>query len=218
MYHYIRNNPNPNDRLGEGLSVSPARFEEQMAWLTEHGYEAVSMADLLRAWQGELALPPKTVVLTFDDGYADAYTTAAPILARHGFRGTVFVVNRFVGKPGYLSLEQLQSLKAAGWEIGFHSNRHIDLTRLSASQLQTEVVAAAAELRQLVDAPVDSFAYPSGRYSPQVVQALRLAGIAIAVTTQWGIARPQGDWLLQPRLRIAGQLSIAGFAALFRTP
>ena len=176
------------------------------------------MVDLLRAWRGEVALPPKTVALTFDDGYADTYTAAAPILARHGFRGTVFVVKSFVGRPGYLNLEQLQFLKEAGWEIGFHSNRHIDLTRLSSSQLQTEVVAAAAELRQLVDAPVNSFAYPSGRYNPQVVQALRQAGIAIAVTTQWGIARPQGDWLLQPRLRIAGQLGIAGFAALFRTP
>src|SRR5712691_6957851 len=86
-YHYIRVNPDRYDRMGFALSVTPSDFAAQTDWLAQNGYHTITTEDLYTYLNGYGGLPSKPVILTFDDGYADFYTTALPILRSHGFVG-----------------------------------------------------------------------------------------------------------------------------------
>src|SRR5919109_1859131 len=117
-YHYIRLNPNPADRLGFNLSVTPLDFWQQMDWLRSHGYHPVTMAQLRAYFAAGQPLPAKALVLTFDDGTLDFYTTAWPILRSHGFTAVSYVVSGFFGRERYLTEVEARELDQAGIEIG----------------------------------------------------------------------------------------------------
>ncbi|NIV37881.1 MAG: polysaccharide deacetylase family protein, partial [Anaerolineae bacterium] len=87
------------------LSVSPRDFEEQLAYLQQEGYESITLNDLALHLTRGKPLPPKPIILTFDDGYANAYTEAFPLLQQYGFAGTFFVISEPVdaGDPNFLS-------------------------------------------------------------------------------------------------------------------
>jgi peptidoglycan/xylan/chitin deacetylase (PgdA/CDA1 family) len=210
MYHYVRVNPVASDKLGYGLSTTPADFAAQMALLAERGYRTLSVSELL----AESAKPNhgKIVALTFDDGYADAYTEALPVLRRHGMRGTFYVITSFIGRGGYLSVDQTREMAAAGMIIGSHTVGHPDLTRLDRLGLRRELGDSRAELEKLVGKPVVDFCYPSGRFDPAARAAVEQAGYQTATTTQYGYAGPGQDPLLLPRVRISGGMTLGEFA------
>src|SRR5512141_1956340 len=99
-----------------------------MTYLEARGYHSVVLADVASgaAFRG----PGVPIALTFDDGYEDAFTAAYPILARHGFRATFYIISDFVGRPQYMTWDQVRALAAAGEVIGSHTESHPDLTRL----------------------------------------------------------------------------------------
>jgi hypothetical protein len=99
MYHYIRPDPGPDDPIGQGLSVSPELFAEHLAFLADGGYTPITMADLADIWDGREPMPPKPIVLTFDDGYRDFYTDAWPLLRQYGFPATVYVITSVIDEP-----------------------------------------------------------------------------------------------------------------------
>ena len=202
MYHYVRGVDQAADPLGWELSVTPELFEQHMAWLAQAGYTGVRVDLLARCMRGEPACPPRPVALTFDDGYADAYTAALPVLQRHGFTATFYVVSDFVGQPGYMTWEQLATLRDAGMEIGAHSVSHPDLTTLDAFELQRQVAQPKAEIEARLGVRVVSFCYPAGHYSWAVLEAVRAAGYESATTTRWD--NDYGDMLALPRRRVSG--------------
>lgn len=214
MYHYIRVNPDPRDKLGEDLSVRPEVFDQQMSWLASHGYHSVTLQAVVRSWKEGHPLPDRPVVLTFDDGYRDVYTAAFPAMERYGFVGVVFAVTNFVGRAGYASAEELQRLEGKGWEIGAHSMNHVDLTRLGPDALRREVLGSASGLGKLLGSQPVSFAYPAGRWNSEVERTVAQAGIEAAVTTQWGVAKAGSDPWALPRLRIRGSTNIESFSAI----
>ncbi|HLY67424.1 MAG TPA: polysaccharide deacetylase family protein, partial [Chloroflexota bacterium] len=119
MYHYIRTlPPNTPDQLGYGLSIAPPLFEQELAYLQSAGYKSVAMDDVVARITRGTPLPPKPVVLSFDDGYADFYTAAWPLLKKYGFSATAYIVIDFLGRPGYMSWQDVQELRDAGVEIG----------------------------------------------------------------------------------------------------
>lgn len=211
MYHYIRVNPDPSDRLGFSLSIPPAEFDRQMRYLAEDGYGTVSFDQIYDSSQ---PLPEKPILLTFDDGYADAYTTAFPVLQRYGFQATFYVVTDFVGRPGYLTVEQIREMAAAGMSFGSHSVSHLSLTTLSAERLERELSQSRTQLESLLERPVLDLCYPLGRFNQPVRQAVERAGYRSATTTQYGFASSGGDQLLLPRIRIWGGLILRNFASL----
>ena len=217
MYHYVRYAPDPNDRIGVGLSVTPEVFAAQMAYLKEAGYEAVTVARLSRALRGEEGLPPQAVVLTFDDGYADFYEVAWPILREHGFVSTLFVISGRVGQPGYVSREMLTELAASGLvEIGSHSVTHPDLTTLAPARLWREVAESKSALEEWTGQPVTSFCYPSGRYHSGAIEAVANAGYEAAVTTASGQDHTTEGALIWSRVRVEGPGSVEKFARSLR--
>ena len=213
MYHYIRVNPDRTDKLGFNLSVTPSDFNAQMDYLAANGYHPVDFNDLRLYWDHGVPLPPKPVVLTFDDGYKDIYTTAYPILKAHGFKAVSYVVSGFVGSNQNINAAQVQEMDQNGIEIGAHTFSHVDLTKTSDAELHRQLVDSKAMLEAWVGHPVVDFCYPSGQLNGRVADAVRAAGYLDATTTQPGTVHSLGDRFTWSRVRVSGGESLAQFAA-----
>jgi peptidoglycan/xylan/chitin deacetylase (PgdA/CDA1 family) len=219
MYHYIRQPPPMRaDWLGYKLSVSPADFTAQVDSLWANGYHPVDFNDVRAYFGGKQPLPPKPVVITFDDGYADLFTTAYPILARHRFKAVAYIVSGFVGRPGYVTADQVVQLDHSGVEIGSHTVDHPDLARSSAGSTRRQLVDSKQWLEHLVGHSVLDFAYPSGKFNPQVVAEVQRAGYDTAVTTVDSVEHTFGDRYMWTRIRVGGGESMADFTKNLGTP
>jgi len=167
-YHQV----SPADEI---YSVTAAQFEEQMHYLREQGYTAISLAELFNFYEGRFTLPDKPIIITFDDGYEDNLLTALPIMEKYKMRCTVFIVAGLVGTPEYLSWQQIADLQAGHTEIGSHTMSHIALGDSSPDQQRREVATSKAMLEEHVGS-VKFFAYPYGQFTPMTQQILREAG------------------------------------------
>jgi peptidoglycan/xylan/chitin deacetylase (PgdA/CDA1 family) len=218
-YHYVRVNGNPLDRLGYRLSVTPADFQRQMTWLAVNGYHPVFLADLRGYFVAGQALPARSVVLTFDDGYADFFQTAFPILRRLGFKAVAYIVPGFLGRPGYLDQDQVLQLDASGMvEIASHTVNHLDLTKVGESVLNTQLQASRGSLEQLLGHPILDFCYPSGRFNGRVVAAVSAAGYQTATTEQAGTEHDWPSRLTWSRTRVDGGEDLEQFALRLGIP
>ncbi len=204
MYHYIRVVTDPRDQLGFNLSVTPADFGQQMDWLQANGYHPIDLDDLRGYLLENRTLPARPIVLTFDDGYRDLYTTAFPVLHRHHFKAVSYVVTGFVGSPNNVSADQILEMEANGVQIAAHTVSHADLTKLSPADLRHEVADSKAWLEGLLGHPVLDFCYPSGRVNAAVVQAVQAAGFQSATTTQPGQVHSAADRFMWTRVRVSG--------------
>lgn len=214
MYHYVRNVDPTSDPLGYGLSVTPEQFAAQLDWLHRQGYSTIRMDTLARCLQGIETCPARSVALTFDDGYADAYSTALPLLQEYGFVATFYVVGDFVGQPGYMNWEELRTLRDIGMEIGAHSNTHADLSLLNDTAAYAEIAGSGERIAAELQVPIQSFCYPAGKFTSSTVALVRAAGYTSATTTLQS-ADQSNLWAL-PRLRISGELDVDGFAWLIQ--
>jgi len=212
MYHYVRVNQVASDRLGFNLSVTPADFAGQMDWLARNGYHPITFADLHGYLNGQRGLPSRPVILSFDDGYADFYTAALPVLRAHDFSAVAYVVSGFVGRPGYMNAAQVVEADRSGIEIGAHTVDHADLSKLSPDGLRYQLTASKAALEQVVEHPVRSLCYPSGRFNATVAAAAENAGYWDATTTRWGSYRTLASRYVWDRLRISGGETLDQFA------
>ncbi len=198
MYHYIRAYADSNDPLGVNLSVSPETFEKQMVWLQENGYATVSM-DIFKDPKSSSLNP---VVLTFDDGYQDAYDVAFPILKKYGMTGMFYLIVDKVGTPGYLTWDEIAEMHVAGMMFGAHSLSHPDLRNLPSEKLGREIRGSKDVLTEHLGREVTDFCYPSGKYDDAATSEVRKDGYMTAVTTRSGIANLKDDLLTLRRLRI----------------
>lgn len=203
MYHYVRDVDPTTDELGYNLSIAPDLFEEHLAWLAENDYTPVRMDTLTECLRGWRECPDNPVALTFDDGYVDAATEALPLLQRFGFTATFYIVTDFVGRPGYMTWDDIRNLQANGMEIGSHTLSHPDLTYYDPEVVYDEIVLSRVIIQRKLGAPVHSFCYPLGRYDESYMPELvREAGYTNAVTTYPGFE--MGPFYELPRRRILG--------------
>jgi peptidoglycan/xylan/chitin deacetylase (PgdA/CDA1 family) len=219
MYHYIRKPPSARtDLLGYKLSISPADFATQMDWLSRNGFHPVDFNDVRAYFAGKQPLPTKPVVITLDDGYADLYTAAFPILSTHDFKAVAYIVSGFVGRPGYATADQVVQMDHNGIEIASHTVDHADLARSSLRSVKRELVDSKHSLEQLVGHPVLDFAYPSGKFNAQVVAEVKQAGYDTAVTTMESVDHSVSDRFVWTRVRVGGGESLADFVNHLGTP
>lgn len=214
MYHYVSEVPAGADALRRDLTVTPARFAEHLDYLAGGGFTAVTLAYLASALRGEVALPAKPIVLTFDDGYDDAFANAYPALAERGMTGVFFVVSGFMEQAGYLSWAQAAEMKQSGMEIGSHSATHLNLTNLGHDALMAEIDGAAVAIEEALGERPASFCYPLGRYNTDVVNAVRETGHLAAVTTADGTLHSAASLYRLRRVRVRGRTSANGLAWL----
>jgi len=128
MYHHI-DNVTPASALDASLTTNDAEFSKQLAYLRCAGYTSVTLQQLFDGIYTGAPLPSKPVVLTFDDGYSDAFTDAFPLLRKYGFGGSFAIVTGFVGQPGYVNWDQVKQMAGSQMEMMSHTVNHADLNR-----------------------------------------------------------------------------------------
>jgi len=227
------------------ISVGAAAFERQMAHLRAKGFRGVTLAEFEAMLSGRARLDRKAVLVTFDDGYADNWEVAAPILARHGIPAVVFAVPGFLGRETgevwphadpaglgrFLGEGDLARLIANGIEIGSHTMTHPLLTQVPAEVQRRELSDSRRALEAMLGTPVTAFAYPGGDTDAAVEARAAEAGYALAFTTVPGVnpvgSRPlvlrrtevsASDSPFVFRMKLAGALDWLAFkeAAWFR--
>lgn len=214
MYHYIRINPNPSDRVGYNLSVTPGNFSQQMDYLATHGYHTISLDELGNALLSHGSLPSKPIVITLDDSYADAHDQALPILQSHGFKAVSFVITGLVGTPNFLTWGQIDEMKNSGvFTFGAHTVHHYALTSLAQSGIQFEVVDSKNTLQSHLGYTVNWLAYPYGNVNNIVSATTQQAGYVGAFGTNRGTYQSTDRMFTLPRVRIGGSDTIASFAS-----
>jgi peptidoglycan/xylan/chitin deacetylase (PgdA/CDA1 family) len=217
-YHYIRTNPDPRDRLGFNLSVTPADFSVQMDWLQNNGYHPIDLNDLRAYFKEHRPLPSRPVVLTFDDGYEDFYTTALPVLLAHGFKAVSYVVPGFLDHPRYMTSNEVIEIDRDGVEVAAHTMHHVDLVKAVGAQLILEINGSRTALEQLVGHPVLDFCYPSGMFNSTVVAAVQQAGLESATTELPGTAHTWPNRLTWTRVRVNGGEQLSQYVASLGQP
>jgi hypothetical protein len=190
------------------LYVGRTDFEKQMDWLEERGYEAVTLEQVQDAWYHDGTLPPKPIVISFDDGYRPQFTFALPTLRKHGWAGVLNL--KAAGSELYES--NVQAMIAAGWELAAHTIHHLDLTELGAEELKEEVAGSRRILQDEFKVPVDNFCYPAGQFDETVIEAVEAAGYTGATTEIPGFAEKDEPYELA-RLEILRSSHVGGLAA-----
>lgn len=197
------------------LSVTPERFEHQIAHLLQRGWRAVTFAEATLA-------PPsqRTLAITFDDAFASVKQHAAPILARHGVPATVFAPTAYMdggkrlGWPGIehwqrsasadeleaMDWSDLKQLVELGWEIGSHTRTHPRLTLVDDPSLTLELEASREELSDRLGRSCETIAYPYGDVDEHVVEGAKSAGYLAGAALSRGLHR-LGPYL-QPRVGV----------------
>ncbi|MBQ6975725.1 MAG: polysaccharide deacetylase family protein [Selenomonadaceae bacterium] len=178
-YHQINDNHT-------SLAVSVNDFDSQMNYLVDNGYIAITPDALLSALEGELELPAKPMLITFDDGYIDNYDNAFPILQKYGLRATVFIIPSFVGKSGYMDWDQLKEMEENGITMQSHTLNHIALENLSDDGLRVELLNSKLMLEEKLGHPVDFVAYPTGTYNLHIASIAKEVGYKGAFTIKYG--------------------------------
>ena len=195
------------------------RFARQLWWLARAGYNVITFGEYLELRAGHRLPPPRTVVLTIDDGYVDTATVAGPVLRRFGLRATVFIVSTpddfaaLQARP-MLGADEADRLPSETFEIGSHTRTHPDLTTLSTEEARREIRESKAELERGLGVPVTGFAYPFGACNPTVRRLVEEAEYAAARGTWLGRNRPATDPFDLRWLEVRGTDSFIRFVAM----
>jgi len=160
----------PSAIKGNALIVSTKTFERQMRFLKEKNIRLSLLNRRLHVYPRVRGVPPRAIVLTFDDGYEDNYRYAFPILKKYGLPATVFMIVNDIGKPGKLTLDQMMQMKDSGLiTFGSHSLSHPFLESITHEPtLVEEIRGSRDKLEGILNVPVRAFSYPCGRMNENV--------------------------------------------------
>lgn len=210
MYHSICND-DPNN----SLMIPTEMFAEQMEWLRENDFTAMSMDEVIEAMNTG-KVPKRPVLITFDDGYADNYINAFSELKNNNLKGTFFIISDTITEEGgyYMSTSMLKEMKEAGMEIENHTANHLELNNLSREDAIDSIKRGQEFLRSVIGSNGNYLCYPIGRYSDETIEIQKELGIKAALTTQGGISSiADGKYELK-RIRIS-PMNIENFAGIF---
>jgi glycosyltransferase involved in cell wall biosynthesis/peptidoglycan/xylan/chitin deacetylase (PgdA/CDA1 family) len=219
MYHALARRGEPASRF-----VVPARrFARQLRWLRFRGYTVLGLDEYVRHRLEHSLPPPRSVVITLDDAYADNAELAHPLLRRHGLTATIFAVSRRMGQlndwsPGaevqgrqLMTWEQAAELRRDGIELGAHTRTHASLPGLAPEELADEIAGSRADLEERLG-PIRHFAYPYGRLDDDAVRAVEEAGFASACGIEESRNSPGTPAFALRRVEIHGTDSLLRFA------
>ncbi len=214
MYHHIDTPPADADGAAYALYTSPDMFEQQMAYLADNGFTPIDLYDLSLAITLKQELPDKPIIITLDDGYIDNYENARLILQSFGFPATFFIPTDFIDRQdyNYMSWEMIMELSFAGFSIEPHSMTHPDLRGRAVSENRHEMRGSRDRIEAYTQQQPRFFAYPSGKYDENSMQAAEDLGFWGAVTTNGGTWHGFNGRYEWTRLRMRPDLSMEEFA------
>ncbi len=203
MYHSVAYEKNNE------LRIPKEKFREQMKYLKDDGFTPISLNQLYDSIVFKEALPPKPIVLTFDDGYVDNYTNAFPVLKEFGFKATVFVITSGIDdNKYYMSSEQLKEMDKNGFDVESHTVSHNELNKMPHDQQKNELQGSKTKLETILGRPVTYLAYPLGKFNEDTISALQETGYTMALTTVDGLAQGSNGIYKLKRIYVSDNYSM----------
>ncbi len=180
-YHKIGN-------FDDYYSVSPEQFAQQVEYMLNQGYTVISLADY-RSWrQGNIELPSKVFMLTFDDGSLSDYETVYPFIQKHRLKGVFFLKTKAINTAGYLTADQIKEMSTSGLcEFGSHSVNHRNVVAMARDILDEELAGSRNTIQSITGQDVYAFAYPNGMWDEAAKEALMKNEYLFAFTVMPGI-------------------------------
>jgi peptidoglycan/xylan/chitin deacetylase (PgdA/CDA1 family) len=209
-------------------SLTVREFARQMQWLARRRYTPIDMDTLAAARSGTGALPPKPVVITFDDGFQNCVEHAVPILQAHGFTAVFYLVTGLMGSTSrwmadagvslaLMSWAAARQLAAGGFQCGLHTATHPRLPTLDPARRGAELTDSRHRAEDELSRPMVHLAYPYGAYNASVRESVAEAGYSTAATTRPGLYGHTDDILAVPRITVHGGEPFASFLLRLRT-
>jgi len=179
MYHRVMDSPTTQFPLGETV-VTTDEFQEHVNWLASNGYKTITLAQLAKLMTGTRPLPPKTVVITFDDGWADQLSVVR-MLKRHKFTATFAIISNTPDRnPVYMSWFSIKQLADSGFEIATHTHTHTN--KMDENQAEIEIIASKYLIESKTGKPVESLVLPYGYFNNAVNPTAKSVGISAVAT------------------------------------
>jgi len=209
MYHGFTEDESATSTLVIALD----NFERQMTYLANNHFNVINASELADYLANGKELPPKTIVLTFDDGYKSFFDLAYPVLQKHGFPATAYLFIDGLAKPG--DLDRAKGMSAKGLvEIGSHGVTHRMLPLLDPEEITWELVSSKQQLEAEFSVPVETFCYPVGAITEAIVTETAAAGYTAAVATAYQRGQfPYGNRYIQRRVLVS---PMARYPLVFR--
>lgn len=172
-YHQVRDYKPADSKTAKDYIVPVETFGEQMKLLADSGYNTILPGQLHEYLMSGKGLPSKSVLITFDDTRLDQYTTALPELNKYGFKAAFFIMTVSLGKPGYMSKEQVKQLADEGHTVGSHTYDHKNVKTYTADDWVEQVQKPSQQLQNITGKPVEYFAYPFGLWNKDAIAKLK---------------------------------------------
>jgi len=205
LYHHVSDD-DPENRY----FVTLDSFRAQLQALHNLDYTTITATNLANVIRHGGELPPRPVVITFDDGYTDIFDNAFPIMQEMGFVGVIYIYVDQVGLNGFVNYEQIKTLAESGWEIGNHSMSHEDLSR-NHSDLVYEVQESRLSLQQAVGVKVETFAYPYGKSDNKVIAFVKSSGYLAGMGLGLNWHHTMDSLFDLSRIEVRGDVDVCSF-------
>lgn len=210
MYHHVRIYQNTEDKIGLNLSVSPDIFERQLRFLESNNYQSITFSQMIEGYKGnfKIAKDKKPIIITFDDGYDNAYTNAYPILKKHNFSAVFYIITAQIGQSERMTKNQIIDLDKNDMTIASHTKSHPDLNNLDSDSNTDQLINSKQTLESILGHAISNFCYPAGKYNDSVISILKTAGYITAVTTKYGISDTGSSLYELPRIRVQNSTNL----------
>jgi peptidoglycan/xylan/chitin deacetylase (PgdA/CDA1 family) len=194
VYHHLSQSVSEGSPALRRLTVTAEIFAQQMQYLQDNGYHVITFSALADYFDHGKELPTLPVIISFDDGWETQFEYALPGLEKYHYPATFFVVTDYIGRPGFISWPQLQTLLTDGMRIGSHSRSHPRLTKIKdTTKLWDQIHNSKTILESQLEISVEEFAYPYGAYNPTAAATVKQAGYRAGRGCCSGIAHTSSD-------------------------
>ena len=220
-YHII------NRTISDSIAIAEEAFEQQLAYLYTHSYTALSLAQAIADLDGRGEAPPRSVLLTFDDGYTDTVHAALPRLQLYGMRATLFVITGYMGQSNrwntracydaqHMTWDELRYWHENGGDLGGHCHLHHCMTRLSFEELRETVEQNKRLIEKETGSVPRAFAYPYGRFNQAIIDVVR-QHYELAFATDDGTWNARANRYAINRLTVSPAWTLEEFARRLRS-
>jgi peptidoglycan/xylan/chitin deacetylase (PgdA/CDA1 family) len=178
-YHNIQQTGLPL-RSSQGYDIPEEKFKSQLQALADSGYKTILPEQYYNYLVYGTTIPEKSVMLTFDDSDEDQFTIAKREMDKYGFKGVFFLMTIAIGKPRYMSKEQIRQLADEGHAVECHTWDHHRTDRYVAGDWEVQLDKPKALIEGITGKPVRYFAYPFGVWNAAGIPEIKRRGYKMA--------------------------------------
>jgi len=183
------------------LTITPEKFAADMQIFTDYGYRTIPLAVFEKFLvDGNVELPERPLLITFDDGYADNYEHAFPILQQQQMTAVFYIIAGFLGQPDRMNAEQIRAMDGGGMQFGSHTITHRALSELPGSEIRDELQTSKNILENILNKEIRTIAYPRGSYNQETIGIAKELGYVGGFTTRNGKCTRQADHFVLNRI------------------